>query len=121
LNITNSIIAGYATGASFESISAGGNFSDNVVHAYTAAFNGTAPGTGNATNVSANANAYLKLGSALANPFYTTTGAGSFNVANLIPISSSPAYGTASTFKGAFQPGVAAWTTGWTQFSPKTY
>lgn len=126
MTIQRSIIAGYPTGVSFESItSAGGTFSNNVVHGYTTAITGTptpAAYTGNATSTVANANTYLLLGTnAFTNPFYSTSTAASFNVSNLIPSASSPAYGTASTFKGAFQPGVAVWTANWTQFQPKTY
>lgn len=126
LNITNSIIAGYDTGASFESITAAGAvFSNNVVHAYTAAFNGTAPGTGNATSVGNSptaAGTYLKL-EGDNNIFYTTSSASTFDPAVLIPLSTSPAYGDGSTtFKGAFNPSLETlWTDTWTQFAPKTY
>jgi len=127
MTIQRSIIAGYPTGVAFESItSAGGTFSDNLVHGYTAAITGTptpANYTGNGTSTAASANSYLRLGNVLGsvNPFYATTSAGSFNINNLIPSTSSPANGTAATFKGAFQPGVAAWTASWTEFQPKTY
>lgn len=121
LNIENSIIAGYNTGARFENNSAG-NFSNNVVHAYNTVFVGTVPGTGNASTVSANAAAYLQLAGTAA-IFYTTAGASTFDPADLTPTASSPAYGNGSTtFKGAFNPSAATvWTDNWTQFQPKTY
>ncbi|MGG5901915.1 MULTISPECIES: hypothetical protein [Sphingobacterium] len=122
LDITNSIIAGYNTGASFEDISAG-VFSNNVVHAYTAAFNGTAPGTGNQTsvgNTSTAAGDYLKLSGGQS--IFYVTGTAQINPANLRPLANSPAYGDGSTtYKGAFHPTQAPWTVGWTQFAPKTY
>ncbi|GGH16879.1 hypothetical protein FAZ19_12980 [Sphingobacterium alkalisoli] len=128
MTITRSIIAGYGTGVSFESITAAGStFSDNVVHGYTTAITGTptpANYTGNSTSTAATANSYLLLGSPTANPFYQTAASGttSYNPLILRPTASSPAYGNGTTtYKGAFQPGVAAWTQGWTQFSPKTY
>ncbi|ULT26565.1 hypothetical protein KUH03_06840 [Sphingobacterium sp. E70] len=40
-----------------------------MVQAYTAAFSGTAPGTGNSTNIGATPNSYLLLGGAGINPF----------------------------------------------------
>lgn len=124
MTIERSIIAGYPTGVSFESITASeGTFRDNVVHGYSTAITGTptpAVFTGNGTSTAANANSYLLLGvNAFTNPFYAT--GVTFNINNLIPSAASPANGTAATFKGAFQPGVAVWTTGWTQFAPKTY
>ncbi|MFD1164854.1 hypothetical protein ACFQ2C_04450 [Sphingobacterium daejeonense] len=126
MNITNSIIAGYDIGASFESITTTGSvFSNNVVHAYTNPFNGTVPGTGNATGSGSSttaASVYLKFegGNDI---FYTTSTASTFEPANLIPLSTSPAYGDGSTtYKGAFNPSSSTlWTDTWTQFAPKTY
>ncbi|MGJ1267447.1 hypothetical protein ACR78F_20300 [Sphingobacterium spiritivorum] len=121
LDIESSIIAGYATGASFESIS-GGNFSNNVVHGYAAAFNGSAPGSGNSTTVSSDATSYLALAGGT-NIFYPVSGG--FNPFVLRPTATSPAYGTGTSYKGAIDPAVTnpsqVWTFGWTQFSPKTY
>ncbi|PRD57393.1 hypothetical protein [Sphingobacterium gobiense] len=128
MTITRSIIAGYGTGVAFENItSSGSTFSNNVVHGYTTAITGTPTPvnyTGNSTSTAANANSYLRLGNVLGtvNPFYST--GSSFNIANLVPATTSPAYGTASTYKGAFAPGATAttaWTAGWTEFQPKTY
>lgn len=126
MTIQRSIIAGYPTGVAFEAItSAGSTFNDNVVHGYTAAITGTptpAAYTGNVTSTAANANSFLLLTNAAANPFYSTTSAASFNPLILRPSATSPAYGNGTTtYKGAFQPGVAVWTANWTQFSPKTY
>ncbi|MCT1532687.1 hypothetical protein M3B46_16905 [Sphingobacterium daejeonense] len=126
MNITNSIIAGYDIGASFESITTTGSvFSNNVVHAYTNPFNGTVPGTGNATGSGSSttaASVYLKFegGNDI---FYTTSTASTFEPANLIPLPTSPAYGDGSTtYKGAFNPSSSTlWTDTWTQFAPKTY
>ncbi|PUV22725.1 hypothetical protein [Sphingobacterium athyrii] len=119
LDIERSIIAGYATGAAFQD-GATGNFSNNVVQAYTAAFSGTTPGTGNATNIGSTPNSYLLLGGAGINPFYTTTAAASFDVWNLVPSSTSPAAGV--NYKGAFDPAATTlWTDNWTKFTPKTY
>lgn len=130
LNITRSIIAGYDIGVGFEDITTtGSTFSDNVVHGYTTAISvisGSTPAnyTGNSTSTAATANTYLRLGNVLGtvNPFYST--GSSFNIANLVPATTSPAYGTASTYKGAFAPGTTAataWTAGWTEFQPTTY
>lgn len=116
-DIQNSIIAGYATGAAFQD-GATGNFTANVVHAYTAAFSGATP-TGNQTNVSTDAATYLKLAGG-ANIFYPTTA--TFNPVVLRPLSTSPAYGNGTTtYSGAFHPTTAPWTATWTQFAPKTY
>jgi hypothetical protein len=119
LDIERSIIAGYTTGAAFQD-GATGNFSNNVVQAYAAAFSGTAPGTGNATNIGSTPNSYLLLGGAGIDPFYTTTAAASFDVWNLVPSSTSPAAGV--NYKGAFDPAaMTLWTDNWTKFTPKTY
>lgn len=126
MTIQRSIIAGYPTGVAFEAItSAGGTFSNNLVHGYTAAITGTptpANYTGNGTSTAANANNYLLLSG---NPFYSTASAATFDAFNLVPTVSSPAYGTTSTYKGAFDPAALTtgvlWTDNWTQFQPKTY
>lgn len=121
LNITNSIIAGYGTGAAFEDIGPNGNFSNNVVHAYTAAFAGTVPGTGNQESITGTAAGYLNLVGG-DNIFYKTGGIPAFNIMNLRPKANSPAYGDGSTtYKGAFHPTQTPWTNTWTQFNPKTY
>lgn len=133
LNITRSIIAGYDIGVGFEDITTtGSTFSDNVVHGYTTAISvisGSTPAnyTGNSTSTAATANSYLRLGNILGtvNPFYST--GSPFNIANLVPASTSPAAnatGTTDTYKGAFAPGTTAttaWTAGWTEFQPTTY
>ena len=129
LDITRSIIAGYGTGVSFESITAAGStFSNNVVHGYTTAITGTptpANYTGNGTSTAASANSYLLL---TGNPFYTTSTAGSFDPFNLVPATGSPAdnaVGTTNTYKGAFDPAALStgvlWTDNWTEFQPTTY
>ncbi|SEG27430.1 hypothetical protein [Sphingobacterium lactis] len=121
LNITNSIIAGYGTGAAFENIGPNGNFSNNVVHAYTAAFVGTVPGTGNQQSITGTAAGYLNLAGGN-DIFYTTATSLIFDPANLRPNAGSHAYGDGSTtYKGAFHPKQAPWTIGWTQFTPKSY
>lgn len=124
MNITNSIIAGYGTGVSFESITAtGSTFSNNVVHGYTTAITGTptpANYTGNQTSTAAIANDFLLLGgSNTINPFYSTTNASSFDLWNLVPYS-GPASG--ANYKGAFDPEASSlWTEDWTEFEPKSY
>ncbi|GHE23379.1 hypothetical protein [Sphingobacterium griseoflavum] len=126
MTMQRSIIAGYPTGVAFEGItSTGSTFSNNLVHGYTAAITGTptpANYTGNGTSTAANANSYLLLSG---NPFYSTASAATFDAFNLVPTASSPAYGTASTYKGAFDPAALTtgvlWTDNWTQFQPKTY
>ncbi len=123
MNITNSIIAGYDIGASFESITTTGSvFSNNVVHAYTNPFNGTVPGTGNATG-SGSAETYLQFNIPTGKTmFYSTANLANFNTAYLRPKSGSPAYGDGNTtYKGAFHPTAAPWTATWTVFNPKTY
>ncbi|GAA0885177.1 MULTISPECIES: hypothetical protein [Sphingobacterium] len=115
-DIQNSIIAGYATGVSFQH-GATGTFTGNVVHAYRVAFSGAIP-AGNQTDVSADATTYLKLAGG-ANIFYSTI---PYHPAALRPMPTSPAYGDGSTtYKGAFHPSTPPWTVGWTQFAPKTY
>lgn len=125
LDIQYSVIGGYPTGARFDNFPPNNpisDFSDNVVHAYTTLFNPAGPPTTvnspNFTSTASTANNYLQLGAGTSSSFFTcgTT----FNPANLIPTEDSPAYGsgTASTFKGAFQPDVAVWTAGWTNFNP---
>ncbi|MFD2896404.1 hypothetical protein [Sphingobacterium arenae] len=128
LNITRSIIAGYGTGVGFENITTtGSTFSNNVVHGYTNAISvisGSTPAnyTGNSTSTAATANSYLLLGGvASINPFYSTATASTFDPWNLVPFA-GPAYGTSSTYKGAFDPEAETlWTDGWTEFQPKTY
>ncbi|HWV72890.1 MAG TPA: hypothetical protein VN040_14285 [Pseudosphingobacterium sp.] len=121
LDIQNSIIGGYTTGVSFESVNTAGTFSNNVVHGYTTTVTGTAPTNyaGNSVGVNASANAFLRLA---ANPFYPGS---SLNVLNLRPLSTSPAYGNGTTtYKGAIAPNATAatvWTANWTQFNPKNY
>ena len=123
LNITNSIIAGYKTGAAFENIGPNANFSNNVVHAYSAAYINTVPGTGNQEGVGATAALaadYLKL-EGISNIFYVS--GNTFDPFDLVPTSTSPAYGDGSTtYKGAFNPSLGAdWATGWTQWDVKNY
>lgn len=120
LDIQNSIIGGYDVGASFESINTNGTFSSNLVHGYTTAVSGTQPVNyaGNTAQVNASsANAVLLLAG---NPVYSGT---SYNVLNLRPTSTSPAYGNGSTtYKGAIAPNATTpWTSGWTQFNPRNY
>ncbi|MGJ1204541.1 hypothetical protein [Sphingobacterium lactis] len=124
MNITNSIIAGYSVGASFEDITEEGSvFSNNVIHAYKQAFIGTVPGTGNIVHVSNDAASFLDL-TGRNSIFYVSNDPDItlYNPAMLRPRAGSPAYGDGSTtFKGAFHPKQRAWTSGWTQFSPNTY
>lgn len=122
LNITNSIIAGYDVGARFENITSDAAvFSDNVVHAYSQVFIGDVPGTANQVLVSDNAVDFIDL-SGYSEIFYSTQNARRFTPSLLIPLPSSPAYGDGSnTFKGAFNPSGTIWTSGWTEWMPKTY
>lgn len=120
LNIQNSIIGGYDVGVSFENVNSTGTFSSNLVHGYTTAVTGTPPSnyTGNTATVNASsANAVLLL---VGSPIYNGT---SYNVLNLRPTSTSPAYGNGSTtYKGAVAPNATtAWTNGWAQFNPRNY
>ncbi|MCT1525316.1 hypothetical protein ACS126_03720 [Sphingobacterium lactis] len=122
LDIQYSIVGGFPTGVLFESaptIASASKFTNNVVHAFssTAIFSGATPG-GNTTGANTVTNDYLQLGFGDDLSFLTCANSGSFNVEDLIPSTSSPAYGSASTYKGALQPGVAPWTNGWTNFSP---
>lgn len=124
VNIQKSIIGGFPNSAAlFESpatIAAASGFTNNVVHGFTSAsiFLGATP-AGNVTGVNATTNSYLQLGPALGGtPFLTCATASTYNPEHLIPRSSSPAYGTATTYKGAFQPGVTPWTANWTKFNP---
>jgi hypothetical protein len=120
LNVQSSIIAGFPTGVRFESagtIAAAASFTGNIVHAYTTVFAGATP-AGNATSTLTPANNYLLLGSG-GDPFLTCANSGSYNPANLVPDLGSPADGTSSTFKGAFDPNAATlWTANWTNFNP---
>ncbi|MGJ1312211.1 hypothetical protein ACS126_06075 [Sphingobacterium lactis] len=124
VDIQYSIIGGFPTsGALFESaatIAAAAGFTNNVVHGFTPStiFVGASP-AGNVSGSNATTNTYLQLGPALGGaPFFTCATASSYNPAHLIPRSSSPAFGTASTYKGALQPGVTPWTATWTNFAP---
>lgn len=126
LDVQYSVIGGFPTGARFESVGGTPTFCNNVVQAYSAGLVGYAqpPFTvcsalGDTLVSSANANIYLQLGpNAFAQPFFTCSGAGSYNPANLVPRSTSPAYGNGTTtYKGAFQPGAALWTATWTKFN----
>lgn len=120
LDIQNSVIGGYDVGVSFENINTTGTFSNNLVHGYTTGVTGTQPVnyTGNTAQVNAsNANAVLRLAGS---PIYSGT---SFNVLNLRPLSTSPAYGNGTTtYKGAIAPNATTpWTNGWAQFNPRNY
>ncbi|HMI03485.1 MAG TPA: hypothetical protein VK541_13430 [Pedobacter sp.] len=126
LDIQQSVIAGFPTGAVFQNITAAGSvFDDNIVHAYTTISSniGGNPATFSILpaeqSTAATANSYLLLGPALGSaPFLTCANSSTYNPAHLIPRTGSPAFGTATTFKGAFQPGVTAWTATWTDFNP---
>lgn len=129
LDIQYSIIAGFPTGVEYNSnasITNPSTFSNNVVQAYTTDFVYLSPGTTPSVNTpnsslasSAAANGYLLLGPALgSSPFLTCANSSTYNPSHLIPRSGSPAFGTATTFKGAFEPGVAVWTANWTDFNP---
>ncbi|KAA8485371.1 hypothetical protein BDE36_2083 [Arcticibacter tournemirensis] len=128
VNLQNSIIGGYATGAHFENITTTGSaFQYNVVHAYTTAFN-PASGTGvpaifanNQTGSGTPANTYLKLGT---NPFYTEA---AYNPLDLRPLTGSPALtggntaGGGTSYRGAIDPAATStniWTLNWTDFTP---
>lgn len=124
MDIQRSVIGGFSnSGSLFESahtIASIAGFTNNVVHGFTATsiFLGASP-AGNVSGANAAANGYLQLGPALGgNPFFTCAIASTYNPAHLIPRSGSPAFGTAATYKGAFQPGVTPWTATWTKFNP---
>ncbi|WP_257667623.1 hypothetical protein [Parapedobacter tibetensis] len=129
LNMTRSIIAGFPTGIEYgrtTGITNPSTFVNNVVHGYTDSvevINTPKPSIlfGNINNQSVTlANNFLQLGPTTAsNPFYSCSTAASYNPALLIPRSSSPAFGNATTYKGAFQPGQPVWTAGWTDFNPE--
>jgi len=125
LDIQYSIIAGFPTGVEFDNITNPANFSNNVVHAYNTLFNPATPPTSVNSPLftdlgTSPANDYLELNPAPSgNPFFSCTTAISYNAGFLIPRLGSDAYGDGSTtYKGAFQPGVAPWTATWTNFAP---
>ena len=128
LDIQSSIIGGYNTAVEYNNttnITNPATFANNVVQAYTTLFNplaGPNPSvnTPNTTLAStAAANNFLRLGATASSvPFFSCSVAATYNPSDLIPRSGSPAFGTATTYKGAFQPGVTPWTATWTNFNP---
>lgn len=117
LSVTNSIIAGFPLGVSFESTgttgSAAAEFSGNVVHGYNAVFSPNPPpsyASGTVIFSGPNADKDIKLGGP-ASPFYQGA---SYVIDNLLPSSGSP-----STDKGAVRPfNVDKWRN-WVGFYPK--
>jgi hypothetical protein len=129
MSISESIIAGYNTGAEFESAgtiaSANAGFTNNIVHAYVDVFKGATPANGiitpaNASEV-ANPNTFLRLGyyiddaqTVLSSPFYSNLVASDYIIANLLPIDQSNTKGavTAASYN--------EWTSGWVNFVPQS-
>lgn len=126
LSITNSIIAGYNTGAEFQTgtevNATAGGFTGNIVHSYTTVFSpATAVSLTGSTNsilVSDNAEAFIGLGAtstgALLSPFYTTAVSSTYTLDNLFPRD-------ASSTKGAVtDANYSNWASGWLNFKPQT-
>jgi len=134
LDLQNSIIAGFPTGATFESITnVGSSFINNVVHAYTTVSSAspTFPSTYGIDPFDqsnyASANSFLKLANDGA--FFTCSLASSYDPLYLRPNTLSPAYDGADgeftedglSYRGAIAPAATAttiWTAGWTNFNP---
>ncbi|MGY0041585.1 hypothetical protein [Pedobacter sp. NJ-S-72] len=122
LSITNSIIAGFNTGAEFQSgtetSATSGGFTNNIVHAYTAVFSPATAislsGSTNTTSTDANPDVFVGLGLSNASPFYTSAIAASYSIDNLFPR-------VATSTKGAvLASNVDEWNSGWIQFAPQT-
>lgn len=125
LSITNSIIAGYNTGAEFQSgtetSATPGGFNNNIVHSYTTVFSpATAVSLTGSTNsilVSADADAFIGLGirgTRNLSPFYTTDLASTYSFNNLLPRS------TTATKGAVLASNLSQWTSGWVKFTPQT-
>lgn len=124
LSITNSIIAGYNTGAEFQSgtetSATAGGFTGNIVHSYATVFSPATAvsltGSTNATLVSANADAFIALGSnndGNLSPFYSSDVASTYSFDNLFPRD-------ASSTKGAvLESNFSEWNSGWANFQPQ--
>ncbi|QNK61315.1 hypothetical protein H7F33_12135 [Pedobacter sp. PAMC26386] len=125
LSITNSIIAGYNTGAEFQNetvtTATAGGFNNNIVHSYTTVFSPATAvsltGSTNSTLVSADADAFIGLGirgSKNLSPFYTTDVAGTYTFNNLLPRN------TTTTQGAVLASNLSQWTSGWVKFTPQT-
>lgn len=118
LTMTNSIIAGYDKGVEFLNATATaatpGQFTENVVHAYTTVFNPTTAvsltGATNTTSTAANPDSFIALGASGLSPFYTSAVSDSYSFDNLLPRTSST--------KGAVTAAnYDEWAAGWAQFN----
>lgn len=128
LAITNSIIAGYNTGAEFQdgtlTGATSGGFTGNIVHAFTTVFSpATAVSlTGSSNTISTTATeisdpaSFIGIGytgSANLNPFYITTPATNYSFNNLRPR-------VATSTKGAvLTSNLTEWNSGWVNFNPQ--
>lgn len=126
LSFQNSIIAGYNVGADFisgtETIATAGEFTNNIVHAYTTVFNTAAAislsGSTNVISNTANPDLFIGLGLAEDNstnltPFYSTANSTTYNFNNLFPrvISSTRGAVTDANY--------IQWNSGWVSFIPQ--
>jgi hypothetical protein len=123
LSISNSIIAGYNTGAEFESagtIASATGFTGNIVHAFVDVFKGAVP-AGNTIvpdAQKATPKDFLQLGAVLedgsvTSPFYSTAVAPGYSFDYLLPIDANSSKGAvlASNFSN--------WNSGWVNFQPQ--
>ncbi|KIO77133.1 hypothetical protein TH53_10840 [Pedobacter lusitanus] len=124
LSITNSIIAGYNTGAEFQSgtetNATAGGFTNNIVHSYTTVFSPATAvsltGSVNSTLASASADAFIGLGTdgeANLSPFYTTDLRATYSLLNLYPRDA------ASTKGAVLESNYSDWNSGWANFAPQ--
>lgn len=115
LSISNSIIAGYNTGAEFESagtISSATGFANNKLHGYTVASATTLP-TSNSLSTAANATSFIDLGGTTTNPlspFYSSAVRGTYTVRNLLAR-------TDNTKGAVIASNLSSWNSGWLNFN----
>lgn len=126
LSFQNSIIAGYNVGADFisgtETIATAGEFTNNIVHAYTTVFNTAAAislsGSTNVISNTSNPDLFIGLGLAEDNstnltPFYSTANSTTYNFNNLFPRDIS------STRGAVTDANYIQWNSGWVSFIPQ--
>jgi hypothetical protein len=116
LSISNSIIAGYNTGAEFESagtISSATGFTNNRLHAYLTPASTTLPASNQPFSTAANPDTFVGLGTGGLSPFYTTDAAASgYSFDNLLAR-------TDNTKGAVIASNYANWASGWAQFNPQ--
>jgi len=115
LSISNSIIAGYDSGAQFEStttITSAAGFTNNLLHAYTTPSTTTLAAS-NTLSTSATPASFILLGGTTAaplNPFYTTATRATYTMSNLLAR-------TDNTKGAVIASNFSNWNSGWVSFN----